>query len=296
MLGDVDAFIADLRATGAEVQCGTTWQSLLLPAPRFDFDRLTPALDPVPMTDRINIDCTILLALVSDISHLPKQQLAATSETSPTYHKAILRQIEAEQSSPLLPSEIYPLLANRSLECTSHAAQRMREIVQCMGTHSEQIRADIVLGEGIYQDQSSADLQCALREHSVHTVPTDIQLPIKVVAFDATELLSPAVKQDTTQDGTRYQPFPRSIAARAESRMHLTPINMSVFIYGWRQQMVTLTSNRVVAAGLLRVINELLDEDEDSEVGNAGYDELFLGPQIYMCDVARSLIGKAKSN
>jgi len=294
VLGDVDAFIADLRATGAEVQCGTAWQSPLRPDTSVDFDRLMPALDPVPMTDQINIDCTILLALISDISHLPKQQVTATGETSPTYHKAIIRQIETEQSSPLLPTEIYPLLSNRSLECTSHAAQRMREIVQCMGALREQIRADIMLGEGVYQDQSSSDLQGALREHSVHQVPTDILLPIRVVDFDATELLSPAVKPFV--DGTRCNQFPRSVAARAASLMRLTPINLSVFVYGWRQQMVTLTSNRAVAAGLLRTINDLLDEDEDGAVSGTGHDEMFLGPRICICDVARSLIGKAKSN
>lgn len=300
-LDDVDAFLADLRATGATVQCGLTVEDtenkahLSHASSNMDFDLLVPAAAPVLLTNRVNVDCTILLALVSDISHQRRNQLClASTGKSGTYHGAILRQIEAEESSPLLPKEVYPLLSGRNLECTFHAAQRMREIVQCMGTTSERIRADIVLGEDVYRSQSASALRQALTEQSIHDVPAGIQFPIKVVNFDADKLFASVGSQARPND-QRSKGFPFSIAARAKESFRLTPINSSVFIYGWVQDMVTLTSNRTVASGLLGTINKLLDEGEQDETQKSEDDKEFIGPSIYVCETARSLVGKAKS-
>lgn len=81
-----------------------------------------------------------------DISHLHSKNIPPS--LSGGYHVAIIRQIEAEETSPLLKSELFPLLVGRELQCTSHAARRMREIVQTMGTATEKARADILLGGG----------------------------------------------------------------------------------------------------------------------------------------------------
>ena len=76
--------------------------------------------------------------------------------------------------------------------------------------------------------------------------------------------------------------------------MGLTPINASVFLYGWTHQMLTFTSNRAVASGLLKAVNEVLDRDEH-EIGVSSEDQdKLIGPQIHICHTARSLIGKAK--
>ncbi|KAK5224618.1 hypothetical protein LTR72_004399 [Exophiala xenobiotica] len=297
VIGDVDKFLADLRATGVAVQCGIspkdTYGTKPIPIP--NFDRMKPAMAPVPLTDTINIDCTILLAMISDISHLRRQDMSAgCNPTSATFHKAIQRQIESEESHPLLPEEIYPVLPGRALECTSHSAQRMREIVQCMGTTSERTRADIFLGEGAFKGQSSSDLRRAFAEHSIHAVPEQIQFPIKVVDFDAERAFS-ARRNDCSQSALRCNDFTSSIASRVVSAMPLTPINSSVFLYGWVRRIVTLTSNRAVATGLLKTINELLDEHEEDESSGVVDNESFVGPQIYICETARSLVGKARS-
>ncbi|KAL2438569.1 hypothetical protein ABEF95_012289 [Exophiala dermatitidis] len=289
VLSDVDAFIDDLRAAGVEVQCGPGLQ-LLSEEIEMDFDRMLPAAITPRLTNTINIDCTILLALISDISHCSRQQLPAPGVS--TYHKAILRQIEAEESSHLVLDELYPVLDGHVLECTAHAAGRMREIVQCMGTPSESIRADIILGEGAARGQSASQLRQAWSEHTVHPVPPELQFPIRIVDFDGTQLLSSYQKTARCASGGI---FPSRVANRATNLMSLSPINISVFIYGWSREIVTFTSNRVVAAGLLKTINEVLDECEDSDSAGNEVDSNFIGPQIYICETARSLIGKAKS-
>lgn len=295
--GDVDAFVADLRATGAIVQCSSTLPSVELcqddPSPIHPaiLEQLLPGYDQVNRTGTINLDCTILLAVVSDISHMSRDHLASDSHAlSGTYHSAIMRQIEFEESRSMVWNDIYPILADQALHCTSQAAQRMREIVQCMGTLSERERADIILGEGLYTRRNAQDLRQLLAGQSIHTVPPDLQLPIKVIEFESDNLLSsPAPKDGDTK------PFPLSVAAQTIKLLRLTPINSSVFLYGWKEQILTFTSNRVVATGLLKAIDEVLDRDEHEENFNDKKHERFYGPQIHICETARSLIGKAKN-
>ncbi|OAP63071.1 hypothetical protein AYL99_02298 [Fonsecaea erecta] len=291
IIPDVDAFLADLRATGAVVECNADVCSFGEDR-QLDLVNMMPTAPTVPLTSTINIDCTILLALVSDISHFPKHQLLSTSgQKTETYHKAIVNQIECEASSPMLPGDIYPLLVTRDLECTVHAAQRMREIVQCMGTSSELSRAEILLGEGRYTDQPASTLRRVFSELSMHAVPTEIQFPVKVVDFDVHSLFG----SETTSlalDVESSKSFPASVASRVKDRLRLTPINASVFFYGWIGQIVTLTSNRTVANELLKTINDILDWDESQGQGCKG-DTDFLGPLI-RCETARSLIGKTK--
>ncbi|KIW40183.1 uncharacterized protein PV06_07404 [Exophiala oligosperma] len=291
---DIDAFLADIRATGASAQCGTSSKDIHQSREAFNFDRMTPALAPVPLTPTVNVDCTILLALISDISHLRRQDMSpGCNPTSATFHKAIQRQIESEETHPLLPKEVYPYLLNRSLHCTSHAAQRMREIVQCMGTVTEQLRADIILGERSFQDQSSAELRLALSKQSRHAVSETLRLPIIIIDFEPTDYLSITSREGPKTDQQKDN-FPSSIAARAISKLHLTDINTSVFMYGWTHEIVTITSNRAVANALLASINNLLDEGEQRSWEPNDDREDFLGPHIYVCESARSLVGKPK--
>lgn len=285
---DVDAVIADLRSNGATVQCGQALHDCRDTKEGIDFDRLLPAAMTPHLTDTINIDCTILLALISDISHFSRQQLPQVHGGS-TYHKAIVRQIHTEESSPLVLNELYPVLGGRALECTTHAAQRMREIVQCMGTPTERIRADIILGDGVYRSQTASKLGDAWAEHTIHGMPPEIQFPIKIVDFDASELLTASPALPICKHSGL---FPSSIVKRVTQNMSLSPINTSVFLYGWASQIVTFTSNRVVATGLLKMINHVLDQ---GELEGDETDNPFVGPQIYICETARSLIGKSKS-
>lgn len=103
---------------GAVVVCSDELHSL----PSFDVSLRAMARDPVlDFSDTLNIDCTILLALVSDLSH------AAVSKES-WFHKGLQRQVEVEGEEKLLPSLLYPVLSGHELFCTEEAAQRMQVI------------------------------------------------------------------------------------------------------------------------------------------------------------------------
>lgn len=296
-VGDIDAVVADLRATGATVQCSSTLpspglcpvdcSSIQLPI----LDQLLPGHDYVHLTGKINLDCTILLAIISDISHLRREHIPSSSHAlSGTYHSAILRQIDFEESRSMVWNDIYPILADQILHCTSQAAQRMREIVHCMGSHSERERADIILGEGHCAERSAQDLRQLLAKHSIHAVPPDLRLPIKVIEFELENALNPF-----TPDREEIKPFAYLVATQAMSLMRLRPINSSVFLYGWKERILTFTSNRAVATGLLKAIDEVLDRLEYDENFNDKEHAKFYGPQIHICETARSLIGKAKN-
>ena len=283
---DVDAFVTDLRATGAIVDCG-----LSLSSGAACLVRLVPTLTPWQMTEIINLDCTILLAMISDISHFRRNQMSPTAHAlSGTYHMAIIRQIESEESEPMIINDIYPIVNQRVLHCTSHAAQRMREIVQCMGTLSEKRRADIILGEGGDVSRSPQELRQSFGEQSIHAVPPELQLPIKVIDFES-HFLSSGVDESNQHTNS----YLASVASRSVKKVNLTTINSSVFLYGWMQHILTFTSNRAVALGLLKAVNEVLDQDEHTGIIESEEQENFSGPQIFICETARSLVGKVKT-
>ena len=291
---DLDTVLADLRATGALVQCGGRDTELTSEIDQLSIregsgSHMLPSLLSY-LKRTMNIDCTILLALISDISHILEAELPPPSNGA--YHSAITHQIVSETISPLLPTELYPIIAGRRLVCTYHAARRMREIVDTMGTPVERLRAEILLGEGAMLDCDAEQLRDHLTRLSSHPVPSSLELPIKVVDFDVDAVLGGQM--------------PANLMALRDAQvvcdeLRLSDINKSVFLYGWDAGIVTVTSNRVVAAGIEKVVGTVLDRAE----GRSNIDQLAangepvpegkaLGPEMWICGTARSLIGKEK--
>ncbi|KAL9013945.1 MAG: hypothetical protein Q9173_001382 [Seirophora scorigena] len=241
-----------IRSTGALVHLGSQ-------SPPSDLHAAFQNLAPDPfanLTPTLNIDCTILLALVSDLSH-------CATDPQPWFHKAISRQIESERQEQLLPSTLWPAMVGRDLVCTEEAARRMCEIVDTIGTESERKRTDLlILPLGLTQQQSSDALRQAFTALSNYPIPSDWNLPIKVVPSDATAI-------------SHLPPAARKV------KESLTSINQSVFLYGWTKGWTTLTSNRTVA----KLIEETVEGQEGEQVG----------PKMWLCACARSLVGKEKA-
>ncbi|KAL8705689.1 MAG: hypothetical protein Q9201_001209 [Fulgogasparrea decipioides] len=242
-----------IRSTGAIVRLGP-WP----PPSDLQSTFQSVVLDPFTnLTSTLNIDCTILLALVSDLSH-------NATNPEPWFHKAISRQIELEKREQLLPSTLWPAMAGKGLVCTDEAARRMREIVDTIGTESEKKRTDLLLFDPRAQlhDQSSEEeLRSTFQELSTYPIPSNWQIPIKVVSFD--------------RDDISHLP---DIAKQVKSSLSL--INQSVFLYGWVTGQTTLSSNRTVT----RQIEEIVEGAEGEVVG----------PKVWLCGTARSLVGKEK--
>lgn len=136
---EIDNLLSRIRCTGTEVQCqaeldqplGSTLDEAMQNMLLDEFADLTPTL---------NIDCTILLALVSDLSH-------STIIIEPSFHVAIRRQIEREKIEQVMPLMLWPAMDDRQLVCTVEAARRMREIVDTIGTPTEKIRTALLMGD-----------------------------------------------------------------------------------------------------------------------------------------------------
>ena len=173
----------------------------------------------------------------------------------------------------------------------------MREIVDTMGTEDELARARILLGEEEFIGKPPGFLREALRERSSHLLPESLLLPIHVV-IPETDVVTiaptgPYVQDQPTVHATSPEKdhFPSKIADRLVQSMHLSTINKSVFLYGWRQSLTTITSNRVVATGIEKHINQILDE---MDLGDVSYEGDFEPPKMWVCETARSLVGKEK--
>lgn len=249
---EVDAILNDCRATGALLICGKELEQDAVLETYLE----SMAPDPIKsFSDVLNIDCTILLALVSEFSH-------AKVSKEPWFHAALCRQVEIEGNENLLPSLLYPGMVNRRLVCTEEAVKRMREIVDTIGTPSEKARTVILLGD----DESKTQLQLVgeMQEWSAYTVPLDWQLPIHVVSQNEGDCQSSLP--------------PQALQVSAE----MTDINKSVFLYGWASGRTTITSNRSVVKQIETDL-EKFDELDDG-----------IWPSIWLCPTARSLVGKEK--
>ncbi|KAL2836384.1 hypothetical protein BJX68DRAFT_259935 [Aspergillus pseudodeflectus] len=268
---EIDDLLKAIRGYGVTVECGEDVSSSEHNAsenpeagPASNEEEVRPLLPNrlKRFTAMVNVDCTLLLAIISDLSHYQ------SISPSPKHHKAINRQIEIERERPLLSTELWPTMESRELICTSEAAKRMREIVDTIGTDTERMRMAILMGDHSFKEMKSASLIEELQKLSDYQVPVHLNIPIRIV--DA----QPAINLGKQQG--KLPP----VAQKVEEI--LSDINTSVFMYGWVSKIMTITSNRTVVKQIETTI-ELQRDAEDLE-----------GPLVWVCDTARSLIGKEK--
>jgi hypothetical protein len=116
---DIDVVLEKIRATGATV---STADQITQAPPIHEVVEDLVVDEFKYFSHTLNIDCTILLAIVSDISH------GQVMEES-WFNNNIRRQIRIEEAEELMPNTLWPAMARHDLVCTQLAAQRMREIV-----------------------------------------------------------------------------------------------------------------------------------------------------------------------
>jgi hypothetical protein len=226
----------------------------------------------------LNIDCTVLLAFASDLSH-------GRVEPEDWHNKAISRQIEMESNDQLLPNSLFPACGSREMVCTREAAVRMLEIVEIIGTETEKKRTALLLDLGCggpstadqflgqfkrlsldldVSPMSSDQRREQFQNLSDYRIPSGWNLPIKVVDVDL-----PAIKCKLP-------------SSAEEVSKNLTAINQSVFLYGWETGRTTISSNRAVSKDIeITIEGNRVDEEER-------------GPDIWLCPTSRSLVGKEK--
>lgn len=274
---EISTFLSTLLATGARIQCGP---DLDLISPKPSLDSMLQGLELAEsqryasFSDVLNIDCTILLALISDISN-------QDVEVEPRFHPAILRQLEFEKELALLPNLLFPAIAGRKMVCTETARDRFEEIVEIVGSETEKARALLILDrlrnkrkksaardEHYYDEEdrdkveaqeSAGSLLGQFQSKSVHQVPANLLLPIRTL---------------TSED---LRGGLEELECQTRISQKLSQVNRSVFMTGWRRGYTTITSNRTVA----KLIEGQILEGEK-------------GPDLFVLETARSLVGKAK--
>lgn len=250
---EIDAILEECRATGAVLYCGDD----LGPTPAIHDALRIMAPDPMEsFTEVLNVDCTILLAIVSEFSHAKVSKEA-------WFHAALRRQVEIEDNENLLPSLLYPAMGDRKLVCTQEAAKRMREIVSTIGTPSEKARTAIIMGDE--SNKSQATLVHDMQEWSAYEVLPGWRLPIEVV--------------DQNENNCQANLPPQALRVSAS----MTAINRSVFLYGWASGHTTITSNRTVVKQIEMGLDKTVEQLDDG-----------VWPRIWLCPTARSLVGKEK--
>lgn len=219
------------------------------------FERLAPGHGRA-LSDVLNLDCTVLLSFVSDLSH-------GQVDPQDWHNDFISKQRVVENKTPLLPTYLWPACRSRKLVCTKEAAVQMQEIVRIIGTEAEKRRTALLLG---LDDDASLTSEQTLREFqtlSDHSIPSDWCLPVKIVDVDIAQLKSS---------------LPPSAQNVSET---LSELNQSVFFYGWASGYTTLSSNLAAAKEIENIIEENRSSDTES------------GPDIWPC-MLRSLVGKEK--
>lgn len=271
---EISTFLSTLLATGARIQCGPDLD-LISPKPTLESMlqnlELSESYRYALFSEVLNIDCTVLLALISDLSN----QLVVIE---PRFHPAILRQLEFEGDLALLPNLLFPALVGRKMVCTATARDRFEEIVDIVGSDTEKARALLILdkhrkmkksiNDGYDEDwdeepevhESTESLLQRFRSNCIHKVPSNLILPIRTLPPD-----NPGSDADLELECQR----------RVSSR--LSQVNRSVFMAGWKRGYTTITSNR----GVAKIIeNQIYDGEK--------------GPDLFVLGTARSLVGKAK--
>ncbi|CAZ83867.1 unnamed protein product [Tuber melanosporum] len=234
----VEGFIKAIMAEGARVQLGSGAilggeEDPIAAAIETSAEKaLQEMIKPLITTSTtINLDVTILLALVSDITHGP----VAIQER---FHPAIHRQLALESSGRRMGEEIYPLLHARTLLTTVTAKKRFVEIVDIVGSSSEKERTRMVL-EGQAEEGEWEGLSTYGLDHNSAGASGgkwELKLPVGVIEDDW---------------APENQPQQRIVAK-------LSTVNRAVFVTGWKKGFTTITSNRTVA----KTIEGLIEDGE----------------------------------
>ncbi|PHH51830.1 hypothetical protein CFIMG_008570RA00001 [Ceratocystis fimbriata CBS 114723] len=206
------------------------------------------------LTTTVNLDTSILVALMSDITHssIPDQ---------PWYSKATTQQIIDEQKDPgAMTRALYPALQGRDLVCTEAVANHMRVQMKIMGTPTQQARLDALFSgiDSLGLDPNPPERLAAFKALSSHVVPDDLRLPIKIVNFNIEQTFETGLIPEAA----------RSVISE------LRDITCSTFTYGWISRTTTISCNKQLTSIVGRVVQQ-------SNIGS--------GPIVWVCPVVRSL-------
>ena len=228
------------------------------------------------ITTTLNLDQTILIDLISDITHL-------RLEPNSTQSKSTREHIEHERRDEgAMVKELYPILEGRELLCTKEAANHFHEILGTVGTESEKARGRLLvpISAELNGETSSETLKGSAREQfntmTKHPLPVKVQFPIIILSTE----WSGTTISDAVQAGT----LPTA-AVPISQVSHFTDSKRSIYMFGWASGHTTLTSNKEIRGQFRTMV-------EAQRQGPA--DAALQGPRIWPLSVTRNLLAKVK--
>ncbi|RMJ10170.1 hypothetical protein CDV36_010223 [Fusarium kuroshium] len=220
------------------------------------------------ITSTVNLDHTILIDLISDLTHMDLQPQPWQSRTTRA-------QIEDENSHEggLMARTLYPVLAGRELVCTREAAVHFHDVLETVGTETERERGRLLVPwDDEIRNMSSDMIRQRFRQLSIHTLPADIQVPVTI--------LQESWEMEAVTDAVSKGTLPR-VAQDVAQSSGFKSSKLSIFMYGWAAGLTTITSNKEVRGQVRTWVEMHRKEDEE------------IGPQIWRVDVTRNLLAKA---
>ncbi|KAH7163546.1 hypothetical protein B0J13DRAFT_38770 [Dactylonectria estremocensis] len=222
------------------------------------------------LTPTLNLDHTILIDLISDLTH---SSLEPQLWQAPTTRAQI--EEENRHEGGLMARTLYPVLADRRLVCTSEAAEHFHYVLQNVGTETERERARLLVPWG--QDALSLptkDTRDRFQQLSIHHLPDSVKLPIEIIPEpwdmpSITKAVSSGVLPRVALDVAEASAFKSS--------------KLSIFIYGWAARVATVTSNKEVRRQVRAWVKANAQSEDD------------VGPLIWTLQVTRNLLAKNAS-
>ncbi|RFU76809.1 hypothetical protein TARUN_5395 [Trichoderma arundinaceum] len=219
------------------------------------------------LTDTLNMDHTILVDLISDITHFQLQPQPWQAQTTRL-------QIEEERKhGGVMVRELYPILQGRTLVCTQEAAEHFHEVLNTVGTPTERERGRLLVPfDDDTRSMSAGEIRSRFEQLSTHTLPRDVQVPIQILA----ETWTMSTVNQAVADG-RLPTVALDVAKCGAFKSS----KLSIYMYGWATGNITITSNKEVR-GQIRTWVETNRRDDHER-----------GPAIWRIDVTRNLLAKS---
>ncbi|KAL3960563.1 hypothetical protein ACCO45_005680 [Purpureocillium lilacinum] len=220
------------------------------------------------LTQTLNLDHTILVDLISDITHSRLQPQPWQEETT---RAQIVEENQSEGGA--MARMLYPILDGRELVCTKEAAEHFHEVLKTVGTSTERERGRLLVP---LDDETTAMSDTAIRsrfmELSIHQLPATVQMPVRVLDQDWDWLLM----ERAVSEG-RLPPVALDVARCAGFKSS----KLSTYMHGWATDEVTVTSNKEVRGQIRTWVEANRRDDSD------------YGPRIWRVDVTRNLLAKS---
>ncbi|KAH8600703.1 hypothetical protein B0O99DRAFT_681577 [Bisporella sp. PMI_857] len=206
----------------------------------------------------LNIDCTLLITLCSDISY-------GGVEVQGWHTSSVKSQISIESREPLLPHKIWRVLGTHPLVCTRSAFEKLNEVVEVIGTASEKKRASLLFEQGGICKSQQQRIE-ELQELSTYKIPASWNLPIQVLE---------------AKDDSLKKFIPATVFKKiTEDLKDMSPTTRSTLYFGWSEDITTLSSNK-----------EALNKIRHSILKHRGYNYKIVGPDVWTFSPARNLVG-----